>query len=123
VFITGLATFLALLFVFVKLPRRTLLRLLHHDMAVDVGVTLLVFVIHFGTFSGLMPEPPAPTVPAVAIRIGISAAQQNTIRRLAGEVGVELPRVLEYFGVTSLADIPVADCLRVVRSLENRRAA
>ena len=43
--------------------------------------------------------------------------------KLAVEVGVELPRVLEYFGVRALAEIRVADYLRVVRSLEKRRAA
>jgi hypothetical protein len=39
------------------------------------------------------------------------------------EVGVELARVLDYFGVKDLAEIAAADYLRVVRSLEKRRAA
>ena len=74
----------------------------------------------------LPPSPPAagsPTLPAKPLGKTITVAQQATIRKLAVEVGVELPRVLEYFGVRDLADIPVADYLRVVRSLENRRAA
>ena len=53
----------------------------------------------------------------------ITVAQQATIRKLAVEVGVELPRVLEYFGVKDLAEIGVADYLRVVRSLEAKRRA
>ncbi len=53
-FLTGLAIFVAMLFVFVKLPRRTLLRLLRYDLAIDVFVTLLVLLIHWGTFSGVM---------------------------------------------------------------------
>ena len=53
----------------------------------------------------------------------ITPAQQATIRRLTVEVGVELPRVLEYFGVQALADIPISEFLRVVRSLEKRRGA
>ena len=53
-FETGLAIFLGLVFIFIKLPRRTMLRLLRHDMAIDVCVTLLVLAIHFGTFSGVM---------------------------------------------------------------------
>ena len=72
-------------------------------------------------------EPPAPpaATPAPALPAGkaISKSQQQTIRRLADEVHVELARVLEYFGVNDVAEILVADYLRVVRSLEKRRAA
>ena len=65
---------------------------------------------------------PAP-LPAVAIGKAITLTQQKTIRRLADEVHVELARVLEYFGVKDVAEIAAADYLRVVRSLEKRRAA
>ena len=80
----------------------------------------------------LPPSPPAagtgshgtsPTPPAKPLGKTITVAQQVTIRKLAVEVGVELPRVLEYFGVRDLGTIPVSDYLRVVRSLEQRRAA
>ena len=40
-FETGLAIFLGLVFIFIKLKRRTMLRALNHDMAIDVCVTLL----------------------------------------------------------------------------------
>jgi hypothetical protein len=53
----------------------------------------------------------------------ISEPQQRTIQRLVTETGVELPRLLEFYGVRSLAEIGVSDFLRVVRSLEKRRAA
>lgn len=53
----------------------------------------------------------------------INAKQQDTIVRLALEVGVELARVLEYFGVGDVCEIASADYLRVVRSLEKRRSA
>lgn len=53
-FTTGLAIFLGLVFIFIKLPRRTMLRWLRYDAALDVAVTLLVLVIHWGTFSGVM---------------------------------------------------------------------
>jgi hypothetical protein len=53
-FTTGFAIFLAMVFIFIKLPRRAMLRLLRYDAALDIGVTLLVLVIHFGTFSGVM---------------------------------------------------------------------
>jgi len=53
----------------------------------------------------------------------ITPQQQRAITRLAAEVGVELPRVLEYFGVRELGDIATTDFMRVIRSLEKRRAA
>jgi hypothetical protein len=70
-------------------------------------------------------EPPVPE-PAPKLPVSgktISEAQQRTIQRLVTETGVELPRLLEFYGVRSLAEIGVADFLRVVRSLEKRRAA
>ena len=67
--------------------------------------------------------PATPATPAVPVGKAITVAQQATIRKLTVEVGVELPRVLEYFGVQALAEIPVSNYLRVVRSLEKRRAA
>jgi hypothetical protein len=73
----------------------------------------------------LQASPPAagPTLPAKSLGKTITVAQQATIRKLAIEVGIELPRVLEYFGVRDLAEIVVSDFLRVVRSLEKRRTA
>ena len=71
-FETGLAIFLGLLFIAIKLPRRTLLRLLRHDMAIDVCVTLLVLAIHFGTFSGVM----AATFAGLLTSLGTSTAKR-----------------------------------------------
>ena len=71
-FETGLAIFLGLLFIVIKLPRRTLLRLLRHDMAIDVCVTLLVLAIHFGTFSGVM----AATFAGLLTSLGTSTAKR-----------------------------------------------
>ena len=71
-FLTGFAIFLAMLFVFVKLPRRTLLRLLRYDLAIDVVVTLLVLVIHFGTFSGVM----AATVAGLMTSLATTGAKR-----------------------------------------------
>jgi hypothetical protein len=66
---------------------------------------------------------PAPTPAAKPVGKTISEVQQRTIERLVLEVDVEMPRLLEFYGVRSLAEIQVADYLRVVRSLEKRRAA
>lgn len=65
---------------------------------------------------------PKPVL-TVAVGKAITVVQQKTIRRLADEVGVELARVLDYFGVQDLAEIAAADYARVVRSLDKRRAA
>lgn len=71
-FETGLAIFLGLAFVFVKLRRRTALRLLHHGLAIDVAVTLVTLVVHWGTFSGVM----AATVAGLLCSIGTSLAKR-----------------------------------------------
>ena len=71
-FLTGLAIFLALLLVFIKLPRRGLLRLLRYDLAIDLFVTLLVLAIHFGTFSGVM----AATVAGLMTSLATTGAKR-----------------------------------------------
>lgn len=74
---------------------------------------------------GTPEQPPAapPSRPkAASSKLCIDPVQQRAIRRLAAEVGVELPKVLEYFGASELSEIAVADYLRVIRSLEKRRA-
>jgi nucleoside permease NupC len=78
---TGLAVFLGLAFVFAKLKRRTMLRLLNHDMLLDVFVTLVVLLIHWGTFSGVM----AATVAGLLTSLGTSAA-----KRLFGHIQGDL---------------------------------
>lgn len=75
---------------------------------------------------------PVPAAPVRATNQGplptpvaqvISPAQQAHIQRLALEVGTDVNRVLEYFSVSSLKEIRISDYLRVIRSLEKRRAA
>lgn len=51
----------------------------------------------------------------------ISRAQQTQIHRLAVEVGVPLQRLLDYYQIGSLADVPLEQFERVIRSLEKRR--
>lgn len=71
-FETGLAIFLGLAFIFIKLRRRTMLRLLHHDMAIDVFVTLLTLFIHWGTLGGVM----AATFAGLLTSVGTSTAKR-----------------------------------------------
>ena len=51
-FATGFAVFLSLLFILAKLPRRLMLRLLRYDVLLDIGVTVLVLFLHWGSFDG-----------------------------------------------------------------------
>ncbi len=69
---TGIAIFLGLVFIFIKLKRRTMLRLLRHDMAIDVAVTILTLAIHWGTFSGVM----AATFAGLLTSVGTSLAKK-----------------------------------------------
>ena len=71
-FTTGFAIFLGLVFIFIKLPRRTMLRWLNHDALLDVAVTLIVLAIHFGTFSGVM----AATFAGLLTSVGTSLAKR-----------------------------------------------
>jgi NhaP-type Na+/H+ or K+/H+ antiporter len=72
-FVTGFAIFLGLVLVFIKLPRRAMLRLLRHDIALDVAVTVIVLAVHWGTFSGVM----AATVAGLLCSIGTTLAKRT----------------------------------------------
>jgi hypothetical protein len=63
---TGLSIFLGLVLVFLKLPRRTMLRVLRHDLLLDVGVTLLTLCIHWGSFEGVMAATLAGLITSIA---------------------------------------------------------
>ena len=71
-FTTGLAIFLGLVFIFIKLPRRTMLRWLRYDILLDLAVTLIVLVVHFGTFSSVM----AATFAGLLTSVGTSLAKR-----------------------------------------------
>jgi nucleoside permease NupC len=71
-FETGLAVFCGLAFVFAKLKRRTMLRLLNHDLLLDVGVSLIVLTIHWGSYLGVM----AATFAGLLTSIGTTAAKR-----------------------------------------------
>ena len=71
-FISGIAIFLGLVFIFIKLPRRTMLRWLRYDVVLDISVTLIVLAIHFGTFSGLI----SATFAGLLTSIGTTVAKR-----------------------------------------------
>lgn len=51
---SGIIIFLGLVFIGVKLPTKTALKLLAWPITLDVVVTVLTFLMHMGTFSGVM---------------------------------------------------------------------
>ena len=51
---TGLLIFMGLALLAAKLSRKALLRALKHDAIIDLTVTVLTLLIHWGTFSGVM---------------------------------------------------------------------
>ena len=69
---TGFAVFLGLVFIFIKLRRRTVLRLLHYDLWLDLLVTALTLFIHWGSFEGIM----AATIAGLLTSVGTTAAKK-----------------------------------------------
>ena len=69
---TGFAVFLGLVFIFAKLKRRTALRLLHHDLWLDLAVLMLTLAIHWGSFEGIM----AATIAGLLTSVGTTAAKK-----------------------------------------------
>jgi hypothetical protein len=63
---TGITIFLGMAAIMAKLSRRTLLRAMKYDLAVDITVTALVLVIHWGTFSGVMAATVAGLITSLA---------------------------------------------------------
>ncbi len=85
--ITGLTIFLGIALVLAKLPRRLMLKALGRPLALDLTVSALTLVIHWGTFSGVM----AATVAGLLTSLATSGA-----RRLFGFIhnGVYFPGLL-----------------------------
>ena len=75
--ITGFMIFLGTFLILIKLPRRMMLRALKHDLLIDIVVTVLVLIIHFGTFSGVM----AATVAGL-----LTSLATTTMKRLFGYI-------------------------------------
>jgi len=69
------------------------------------------------------PEPkPEPRTDIKRNGPTITAQQQVAIQKLVMEVGTDMNKLLAHFGVRQLRDLPSAEFMRVVRSLEKRRA-
>jgi hypothetical protein len=68
-------------------------------------------------------EPQAPGSNVRTLAPTISGPQQARLQKLIIETGTDLQRLLDHFGINKLAELPAAEFMRVVRTLENRRAA
>lgn len=51
---SGVIIFFGMLLLGIKLPRRVSLRLLGRPLALDLSVSVLAYIMHYGTFSGIM---------------------------------------------------------------------
>ena len=69
-FATGLMIFLGIALILAKLPRRLMLRALGHDLAIDLLVSTLTLIIHWGTFSGVMAATVAGLLASLATAAG-----------------------------------------------------
>ena len=69
---TGFMVFLGVALILWKLPRRMMLKALHHDLALDLTVSALVLTLHWGTFSGVM----AATVAGLMTSLMTSGAKR-----------------------------------------------
>ena len=71
-FFTGIAIFAGVAALLSKLRRRRMLQALNHDLAIDVAVSAITLVIHWGTFSGVM----AATIAGLLTSVATSAAKR-----------------------------------------------
>lgn len=74
---TGFLIFLGTFLLLIKLPRRLMLRALKYDLTIDIAVSALVLIIHFGTFSGVM----AATVAGL-----LTSLATSSMKRLFGYI-------------------------------------
>ena len=69
---TGFMIFLGTFLILIKLPRRLMLRALKYDLVIDITVSVIVLMIHFGTFSGVM----AATIAGLLMSIATSSMKR-----------------------------------------------
>ena len=70
---SGLIIITGLVLIGIKLPRRTALKMLGRPLMLDVFVTILTFIMHYGTFSGVM----AAAVAGVMCSLITTAARKS----------------------------------------------
>lgn len=71
-FMTGFAIFAGVGLLLIKLKRKWMLRVLNHDLALDIAVSVITLLVHWGTFSGVM----AATIAGLLTSIATSTAKK-----------------------------------------------
>lgn len=67
---SGVIIFLGLIGLWIKLPRKVALRLLGYPLAMDIGVSMIAYSLHWGTFSGVMAAAVAGFMCSAMISLG-----------------------------------------------------
>ena len=75
--LTGLTVFLGVSLLLAKLPRRTMLKALKHEVAVDITVSAITLAIHWGSYEGIM----AATIAGLLMSMATSA-----MKKLVGHI-------------------------------------
>ena len=75
--LTGLTVFLGVSLLLAKLPRRTMLKALKHEVAVDLTVSAITLAIHWGSYEGIMAAPIAGLLMSMAT---------SSMKRLVGYI-------------------------------------
>jgi hypothetical protein len=74
---SGFIVFFGMLFLAMKLKPSTSLRLLGYPLAVDLGVSAIVMLLHWGTFTGVM---------AAAFAGLLTSVSTSIARKLVGDI-------------------------------------
>src|SRR6476661_4671409 len=84
---SGIIVFVGLLLLFIKLPRRVSLWLLGRPLGLDIAVSVAAYILHWGTFTGVM---------AAAVAGLMCSGFTSAGRRLFGYIdnGAYVPGVL-----------------------------
>ena len=75
--LTGLTVFVGVSLLLAKLPRRTMLKALKHEVAVDLTVSAITLAIHWGSYEGIM----AATIAGLLMSMATSS-----MKRLVGYI-------------------------------------
>ena len=65
----GVIIFFGFIFLGMKVPKWLLLRLLGYSLIIDIGITVLAYVMHYGTMTGVMAAAAAGMMMSIATAV------------------------------------------------------
>jgi hypothetical protein len=83
---SGIIIFAGLLLLAIKLPLRTNLKLLGRPLAVDLTASVVAYILHYGTFSGIMAAAVAGLMTS-----GFTAFARKAIGHIEPKTGTYIP--------------------------------